>query len=89
MVDKLKQEIRIPVWAFTLAFSAIALMLSYTISLSMSLQQVKINTKEIEKLDNKVDKDTYKSDIQDIKSSLNSINAYLLTHNISEREKKN
>lgn len=80
MVEKLKYEIRLPIWAITIIVTLLLAMAGYSVNLAYTVQQVRVNTESIKKLDNKVDKEVYKSDIQDIKASLNSINAYLLNH---------
>ena len=85
MVEKLKYEIRIPIWVITLIVTLLLSMAGYSVNLAYAMQQVKVNTKAIDRLDVKIDRkidyDTYKSDIQDIKSSLANINTYLLNHN--------
>lgn len=80
MVEKLKYEIRIPVWIISIIITVLLAMGGYSVNLAYTVQQVRVNTEAIKKLDSKVDKEVYKSDIQDIKASLNSINVYLLNH---------
>lgn len=75
MVDKLKHELRIPVWAVSIIIGIIFSLGTYTTIISKSLNQVENNTNNINvlniKVDNKVDKVDYKDDINKLFIQLN------------------
>ena len=75
MVDKLKHELRIPVWAVSVIIGIIFSLGTYTTIISKSLNQIENNTNNINvlniKVDNKVDKVDYKDDINKLFIQLN------------------
>ena len=77
MVDKLKNELRIPIWAVTIIIGIMLSLITYTSVVSSTIKQTDINTDDINtikiKLDNKLDKSDYKDDIDKLFIQLNRI----------------
>lgn len=74
MVDKLKNELRVPVWAIGVCVTILLTSVGYTITLAKGLQQTYTNTSNIttiqEDLKNKVDEKVYNRDIIQINNKL-------------------
>jgi len=74
MVDKLKNELRVPVWAIGVCVTILLASVGYTITLAKGLQQTYTNTSNIttiqEDLKNKVDEKVYNRDIIQINNKL-------------------
>lgn len=77
MVDKLKYELRVPVWAIGVCVTILLASVGYVITLSAGLQQTRTNTSSIEiiqqDLKNKVDEKVYNRDIIQINGKLDML----------------
>lgn len=74
MVEKLKNQIYIPVWAIGVFVTILLSLLGYTVTISQAMQMTKTNTTTIETiqqdLKNKVDEKVYNRDIQQMNNKL-------------------
>jgi len=74
MVDKLKNELRIPVWAVGLFVTILLVSVGYTVTVAKGLQLTYTNTSNIDiiqsDLKNKVDERVYNRDIIQINNKL-------------------
>ena len=74
MVEKLKNQIYIPVWAIGVFVTILLSLLGYTVTISQAMQMTKTNTTTIDviqqDLKNKVDEKVYNRDIQQMNNKL-------------------